>query len=195
MNEIELHLHSLLALLSNWTELSTSFRRELSESMELQQVYPKQQLNYSGRHLNHAWFSIDCWVAAHRISEGGRAEVSAIYPPISIFTDISSFLRGETSHQQLAVISGRKLLRIDRQHFNLMRSHSETALLLEHYLLDQQHHNQWRLDLMSLSDTQKFNSFAAVYPTNHLPGNICASFLRMTPSRYSAVKTLYNRHR
>lgn len=189
------HLQSLVDLLNSWQPLSQGFRITIKSAMQALQVHPKQQLFSPGSHLQYAWYSIDCWIAAHRIMEEGKEEVSAFHRPNSIFTDIGSFLKGETSHQKLVVINGTNLLKIDRQHFNLLRLHPETPLLLEHYLLDQQYHDQWRLDLMSLSDKKKFNSFAVVYPVNELPGKLCASFLRMTPSRYSAAKKLYNRIR
>ncbi|MFN0256768.1 hypothetical protein E6A44_014355 [Pedobacter ureilyticus] len=161
--------------------------------MQLQLVSARQQLNTSGRHLLHAWYSVDCWVTEQRLTEAGKSEVSAIYGPNTIFTDINSFLKGETSHKQLIVIHGSTLLKIDRQQFNLLRAYPETPLLLEHYLLLKQASDQWRLDLLALPDYQKFNRFASSYPVGQLPGILCASFLRMTPSRYSAAKKLYNR--
>lgn len=193
MNRYNNQINLLLALLNTWFPISQSFKQELTKKMQLQPVKAKQLLNFSGKHINHAWFNVDCWIIEQRITETGKEEISAIYGPNTIVTDITSFLKGETSHRQLIVINGSTLLKIDRKHFNLLRSYPETPLLLEHYLLLKQASEQWRLDLMLLPDNQKFNLFAAHYPINQLPGKLCASFLRMTPSRYSAAKKLYNR--
>lgn len=192
MNGYHDPFHHLLTLLSSWTSLSPQFRRELNKSLALQHVNAKQELIAIGKHLQQAWYSVDCWVAEFRITEDGREEVSAIHSPNTIFTDINSFLTGDTSHQSFTVINGTQLISIKKQQFNQLRIYPETPLLLERYFLAQHQTDQWRLDLMYLSDRQKFNRFAAKYPVNQLPGKLCASFLRMTPSRYSAAKKFHN---
>ncbi|MFN0293481.1 Crp/Fnr family transcriptional regulator [Pedobacter helvus] len=193
MEPQQTHLQSLTYLLGIWTPLSSNFKEDLKRYLQLQHVKPKQQLISIGIHLNNAWYSMDCWACAIHILPNGREEVTAIYAPNEIFTDIGSFLQGQLCQHQLDIIHGSMLLKIDRTHFNQLRSHHETATLLEHFLVLQQEKNQWRTDLLVLPDQQKFDQFAKYYPIHQLPGKICASYLRMTPSRYSAAKTQFNR--
>lgn len=194
MEPQQTHIQSLTHLLGIWTPLSSDFKEDLEHYLQFQQVKAKQQLISVGIHLHSAWYSIDCWASAIRILPNGREEVTAIYAPNEIFTDIGSFLQGHPCQYQLDIINGSALLKIDRTHFNQLRSHHETATLLEHFLVLQQEKNEWRTDLLALPDQQKFDRFAKKYPIHQLPGKLCASYLRMTPSRYSTAKTQYNRH-
>ena len=191
MEPQQTHLQSLTNLLATWAPLSSNFRQNLNHYLQLQHVKQKQELAAIGTHLNMAWYSIDCWATASHPLPNGRDEITSIYAPNEIFTDIGSFLMGHSTQHQLTIVQGHTLLKIDRTHFNQLRSHQETAALLEHYLLLQQDKHQWRMDLLVLPDQQKFNLFAKHYPIHELPGKTCASYLRMTPSRYSAAK---NRH-
>lgn len=188
------HLQSLTDLLASWTSLSGNFKQDLKHYLELQHVRPKQQLTSIGTHLDTAWYSIDCWASAVHVLPNGREEVTVLYAPNEIFTDISSFLKAQACQHQLSIINGSMLLRLDRTHFNSLRSHQETATLLQHFLLLQQEKIEWRTDLLALPDQQKFDKFARHYPTHKLPGKLCASYLRMTPSRYSAAKTQFNQY-
>lgn len=187
----QVFFRSLINLLGSWTELSSSFRRELEDYLQIQYVKPKQQMVRLGRRLDFAWYSIDCWAASTHVLPNGNEEITAIYAPREIFTEIGSFLLGYPCQHQLNIINGNTLLKIDRQHFDQLRSHGETFLLLEYYFVLQQEKYQWRMDLLSLADQQKFEQFAKQYPIHLLPGKICASYLRMTPSRYSAAKNSY----
>jgi len=186
-------IDELLTLLGSWTLLSSKFKKALHLHMEPQKATPKRELDILSRDTGYAWFSIDCWVAEYQVLFSGKEEVYAIYGPKQIFTDINSFLKASASNHRFLVISGSRLLAIERHNFSHLRSFRETGVLLEHYLLQQREKDNWRLELMSYPDHGKVEFFATKYPINGLPNKISASFLRMTPSRFSAERSKYNR--
>lgn len=186
------NINELIELLGSWLSLSTQFKAALHSCMELQKVKAKKELTILSKDIHYAWFSIDCWIAEYRTLTTGKEEVYAIYGPKQIFTDINSFLTESESNHKFMIISGTRLLSIERSNFLFLRSFPETPLLLEHYMLQQWELDKWHSELMTYSDHEKAIHFAQKYPINLLPNIISASFLRMTPSRFSAERTKYN---
>lgn len=195
MNTPSTPTEDLLELLDSWLPLSVNFRNQLRAAMQLKQVSPRQQLCHPDQHITSAWYNIDCTIYVHQALPHGLEEIIAIYLPGQILTDPHSFLQNKPSRQRITVLEGNQLLAISKQHFKNLRCLPETPLLLEHYLLQQQQQNDWRLNLLALNDQEKVATFAQHYPINHLPGHICASYLRMTQAHFSTLKAQYNRHR
>lgn len=195
MKANEPHIKALLKLLQSWIPLSNTFKKAIHQCMQLQKVTPKKELHQLDTQQHYAWYSIDCWIAEYQTLPIGKEEVYAIYPPKQVFTEISSFLQQTTTKHKFIIISGRKLLCIDRSHFLQLRNFPETPLLLEHYLLQHNERDNWRLELMTYSDYEKVKHFAERYPINQLPAKISASYLRMTPSRFSGARLRLNREK
>ena len=193
MEEKASYINELLILLSTNVPLTPKFERALTKSLEFQAVKAKKEVPNFSKDNRYAWYSVDCWIAEYRNLQNGKQEVYAIYGPKHIFTDINSFLKNTTSNHKFIVISGTSLLSIARTNFHQLRKFPETPLLLEHYMLKQWELDLWRSELMTYSDREKVNHYAQKYPINLLPNNISASFLRMTPSRFSAARATYNR--
>ncbi len=188
-------IEDLLALLDSWLPLSPSFRNELSQTLTIQNVHPKQHLSQPGQHISLAWYSVDCILTAQQPLANGLEEAVAIYLPNTIFTDIHSFLQNSPTQQRLTLLEGSQLLAISKQRFQNLRSLPETTLLLEHYLLEQRQQDLWRLNLLAMKDNEKVATFAQRFPINHLPANISASYLRIDPSRFSRLRAQYNKSR
>lgn len=92
------------------------------------------------------------------------------------------------------VIEGEDLLYIKKEDFNILKPYPETFDLVQYVMLLEQEIEAWRVWIMTLKDEQKIEQFSSRYPMNRLPNHICASFLQMTPSRYSAEKAQFNRN-
>lgn len=193
METLNPNLQSLLALLHSWHPLSQGFRTELSKAIQPYSVQPKQTLYHYGIHLHAAWYSIDCWIAKHRIPENGNEEVSQFFQPGEILTDLTSFLKGQTTQTRATILEGSTLLHLSRPQFDRLKAHPETQALLQEYMLGQKHKEHWRMDLLGLNDQQKIHQFAQRYPINRLPASTIASFLRIPPSRFSILRGSYNR--
>lgn len=193
MNPSAQQLKELLSMLSANVRLSPKFERALVRAVDIQCIRTKKAISSDEKDLHYAWYSIDAWVAEYRNLQSGKSEVYAIYGPEQIFTDINSFLKQTISTHKFIAISGTNLLRIERNNFNQLRKFSETSLLLEHFMLQQWELDVWRSELMTYSDREKVRHYAQKYPINLLPNVISASFLRMTPSRFSAAKAAFNR--
>lgn len=193
MNPSAQQLEELLSILSANVRLSPKFERALVRAVDIQRIRTKSVISNEEKDLHYAWYSIDAWVAEYRNLQSGKSEVYAIYGPEQIFTDINSFLKQTISTHKFIAISGTNLLRIERNNFNQLRKFPETSLLLEHFMLQQWELDVWRSELMTYSDREKVYHYAQKYPINLLPNVISASFLRMTPSRFSAAKAAFNR--
>jgi|GEM_PF-4899530 len=189
------NINELIDLLNSWLPLSNGLKQALHGCMELQKVRARKELTILSKDIHYAWFSIDCWIAEYRTLTSGKVEVYAIHGPKQIFTDINSFLEETDSNHKFMIISGTRLLSIERANFNNLRSFEETPLLLEHYLLEQRKLDSWHSEVMTYSDHEKVRHYAAKYPINLLPNIVGASFLRMTASRFSAERTRYNREK
>ncbi|WP_144371958.1 hypothetical protein [Pedobacter xixiisoli] len=163
--------------------------------MDLQIVRAKKELIILSKDIHYAWYSVDCWIAEYRTLTTGKEEVYAIYGPKQIFTDIDSFLKETASNHKFMIISGSRLLSIERNNFHILRKFRETALLLEHYMLKQWELDKWHSELMTYSDYQKVNHYAQKYPINDLPAKVSSSFLRMTPSRFSGARLQFNKNK
>lgn len=188
------HIQSLLQLLHSWYPLSKSFRTHIEGAMQQQAVKPKQQLFHYGAHVFSAWYSVDCWISQHHMLDSGLEEIIHFFRPGEIFTDLPSFLRGETTRSRAGIIEGSTLLSISRQQFSQLKPYPETAELLLEYMLQQEQKDLWRISMLALHEKEKVAMFAKSYPINHLPGNLCASFLRMSASHFSLAKNSYNRN-
>ena len=194
MNHFTKDIETLLSILHHWHPISSSFRTLLSRHLRHQYVRPKQELSQEGAHVNQIWYSIDCWTIAYHTLDNGEEEVISIYPPQSIFTEPHSFLQHQASKQRLMILEGNALLYISRDAFRQLHELPETQHLLIHSLLLDYQETQWRFNLMAMNERDKIKAFASRYPINRLPGNIAASFLRMTQAHYSTEKANYNRN-
>ncbi|MGE6221154.1 hypothetical protein ACQKCH_15105 [Nubsella zeaxanthinifaciens] len=189
------NISELLSLLREWIPITAEFEKALYRCMELQLVRAKKELTILSKDIHYAWFSVDCWIAEYRTLASGKEEVYTIYGPKQIFTDINSFLTETASNHKFMIISGERLLSIERSNFQYLRKFSETALLLEHYMLQQWELDRWHSELMTYSDYEKVSHFAKKYPINDLPAKVSSSFLRMTPSRFSGARLLFNKNK
>lgn len=188
-------VNELLSLLHSWHPISSHFRMELTRLLDHQQVKPKQQLCNYGNHVSNTWYSVDCWIVAFQYLPLGIEEVANIYSPGSIITEPHSFLQKSPSKQRISILEGRSVLFINKAGFNQLRNLSETSFLLEHSLLEEQLYNHWRMDILAMKDSDKVHAFAQKYPLTEIPGNIAASFLRMTQAHYSTTKSQYIRNK
>lgn len=186
-------LDALFDRLQKLSPLSLTLLTALTRQIVIQQVKAKQELCSMGIHCSSIWYSVDSWVVDLSQLSIGKEEVSALYGPGDIFTDLKSILQIEPSHKRAVVITGTTLLRICRADLIPLQPELSSTNLLAKYMLELRERDHWRMELLSLSDQAKVDAFAKRYPLNHLPGYICASYLRMTPSRFSKAKTLYNR--
>ncbi|MES2418327.1 MAG: hypothetical protein V4541_09070 [Bacteroidota bacterium] len=183
----------LLELLYNWVPLTPSFRISLKALLHLQHENPKTILLNPPKHASRAWFSLDCFVVAYTYDESGNLNVVRIYMPNDIFTDLSSFFQDRPAKLKLTIIQGNELLYIKKEDFNTLKIFPETFDLVQHIMLVEQDLEAWRVWIMTLKDEQKVHEFSLRYPMNLLPNHLCASFLQMTQSRYSAEKAFCNR--
>lgn len=187
------HLQELFERLRRWSPLPLDLRLGLGRHVVTETVRAKQELCSLGIHCSSIWYSVDCWLANIEQLSTGNEEVSALYGPGEIFTDLKSLLRGEASSKSTIVISGTSLLHICRAQLVKMQPALSNTMLVANYMIELREQDHWRMELLSLGDQAKVDRFAERYPLNLLPGHICASYLRMTPSRFSMAKTRYNR--
>jgi len=183
----------LLDLLDSWVPLSISFRIKLKELLHIQKESSKAILLSPPDHATKAWFCVNIYVAGYTYNESGDLNVVRIYKPNDVFTDLPSFFQDKPAKLKLIVIQGEELLYFKKEDFYILKSFPETFDLVQHVMIMEQDLEAWRVWIMTLKDGQKIQQFSQHYPINLLPNHICASFLQMTPSRYSAEKALYNR--
>ncbi|RZM23421.1 MAG: hypothetical protein EOO88_26210 [Pedobacter sp.] len=178
----------LLEMLYRWAPLSASFRIALKDRLYLQKVKPKSVLLELGGHAKRIWYSLDCTVIGYDYTRGSGEYVNRIYLPGDIFTDLNSFFQLKATTSKLVVVQGMELLCIGREEFSALKSFDEGFDLMQQIMLTEHDLQVWRGWIMTLRDEQKVREFNSRYPMYHLPNHICASFLQMTPSRFSAIK-------
>ncbi|RQO79073.1 hypothetical protein DBR40_04965 [Pedobacter sp. KBW01] len=188
------YINRLLDVLYKWVPFSVSFRVALKELLFIQQENPKAVFLDPPDYAIRAWFSINCFIAGYSYNESGNLNVVRIYMPDNIFTDLASFFQNKPAKLKFVVIQGEELLYIKKEDFSSIKMFPETVDLVQYVMLNEQELETWRVWIMTLKDGQKIEQFALHYPMNMLPNHICASFLQMTPSRYCAEKSLYNRN-
>ena len=190
----KVHIDRLLDILYGWVPFSVTFRVALADLLRGQNETPKSLLLTPPEYAIRAWFSINCYVVAYAYNESGDLNVVRIYMPDDIFTDLNSFFQNKPAKLRLMIIQGEDLLFIKKEGFNTLKSFPETFDLVQYVMLMEQEIEAWRVWIMTLKDEQKIEQFSLRYPMNQLPNHICASFLQMTPSRYSAAKANFNRN-
>ncbi|RZM26958.1 MAG: hypothetical protein EOO88_15110 [Pedobacter sp.] len=186
-------IDKLLDLLYGWVPYTPAFKMEITQLMKFQSANAKQLLYPYGSHVTSAWFSYDCWAAQYERVSDGLEEVVKLHRPGDIFTDLNSFFRGNQATSKTIILEGSSLLQLTRSAYQQLKQYPETAELLQHYMLLQTDHEAWRLHLMSLSDRDKIKQFASKYPIHKLPASIAASYLRISPSRFSSLRGNYNK--
>lgn len=182
------YANRLLDQLYGWVPLSVSFRLALRELIKLQREFPKSIIIDSSQHAKRMWYSLDSFVVGYDYTRGNGQKVTRIYLPGDVFTDLSSFFQNKPAKLKLVILQGGDLLYVTRADFNGLRQYAEGFDLIQHLMLLEQELESWRGWIMTLRDEQKVAEFNQRYPMYLLPNHICASFLQMTPSRYSAVK-------
>ena len=187
------HINRLLDLLYSWVPLSASFRLAIKPMLQLQHVQARTILLDPPSHALKVWFSVDCFVAAYAYDEGGQEHVERIYMPNNLFTDLFSFFQSKPSRLKLVVIEGEEMLFIKWEDFKLLKTFAETADIVQYGMLKEHELESWRAWVMTLTDSQKVYQFSLHYPIHLLPNHICASFLQMTASRFSAEKARLTR--
>lgn len=186
-------IDKLLEILYGWSPYAPAFKIEITQLMKSQKVKAKQLLYPYGSHVTSAWFSYNCWAAQLEKAKNGLEEVTKIHRPGDIFTDLNSFFRGNEATSKILILEGDSLLQMTKNCFQKLKQHPETTELLQHYMLLQTDHDAWRLHLMALTDQEKIKQFAEKYPINKLPASIAASYLRVSPSRFSSLRGNFNK--
>jgi hypothetical protein len=182
------HVNRLLDILYSWVPLSASFRIALKGLIYSQRVQAKTILLEPPAHALKGWFSVDCFIAAYAYDGGGQEHVERIYLPNDLFTDLFSFFQNKPSRLKLIVIEGEEMLFIKLEDFRLLKTFTEMVEIVQYAMLKEHELESWRAWVMTLNDRQKVYQFSLHYPVHLLPNHICASFLQMTPSRFSAEK-------
>lgn len=182
------YTNRLLEVLNSWVPLSVSFRLALKEKIGIQPVAARQVILDPPEHVKGAWFSLDCFIVGYGPNNMGDVSVSRIYQPNHIFTDLPSFFQHKPSHLKLVIVDGSELLYFKKEDFDGFKEFTETFDLVQHLMFLEQEIEAWRGWLMTLRDGQKVREFGLRYPIYLLPNHICASFLQMTASRFSAEK-------
>lgn len=182
------YTNRLLEVLSSWVPLSVSFRVALKEKISIHVVAPKRIILDPPEHVKGAWFSLDCFVVGYGLDKAGEVSVSRIYKPNHIFTDLPSFFQHKPSKLKLVIIDGEELLYFKKEDFDGFKIFPETFDLVQYLMFLEQEVEAWRGWLMTLRDEHKVLEFSFRYPIYLLPNNVCASFLQMTASRFSAEK-------
>lgn len=181
-------VESLLDRLYHWAPLSASFRMLLKEKIGVQQQVAKSILLDQGAHAKRIWYSVDCIVIGYDYGRGSSEYVNRIYLPGDIFTDLGSFFHLTATKSKLLVLQGSELLYIGRENFSELRIYPEGFDLMQQLMLREHDLQVWRGWLMALRDEQKVKEFGVIFPIYQIPNHIAASFLQMTPSRFSAIK-------
>lgn len=181
-------VESLLDMLYQWSPFSASFRMLLKKMVSLQTASPKSVLLDQGAHAKRIWYSLDCIVIGYDYSRGSGEFVSRIYLPGDIFTDLNGFFQSSASNSKLVVLQGSDLLYIGRESFSELRLYPEGFDLMQHLMLKEHGLQVWIGWLMTLRDEHKVKEFGLRYPIYQIPNHVSASFLQMTPSRFSAIK-------
>lgn len=193
MTEDLMGIQGLLDLLYGWSPYSATFRKCLIGILSAQHTQAREVLCARGTQVRAAWYSVDAWVLLWRPMENGEGEVARIYGPGEILTEPGGFFGGGPAQGELSVIQGSRLLRISRTDFAQLKKFAETFDLAQGYMLAEREMETWRLGLLALHEGERLAAFALRYPLSSLPAVACASFLRMTPSRFSAARASYLR--
>ncbi|WP_124580202.1 Crp/Fnr family transcriptional regulator [Pedobacter sp. KBW06] len=195
MKKIEwsIQIDTLLEYLNLMVPISPSFRREIRSMLTQHSFIGKHLLVNPGTYVNRAWFNVDGFVIASLVEENGTERVIRIYQPWQIFTDMFSFLKSRPSTLKFSVITKCTLLVIQRSDYETLKIYPETQDLFSNIMWEEQKIEIFRTRLMTLTDQSKVIEFASVYPINKLPNKVCASFLKMTESRFSIAKAKFNR--
>jgi hypothetical protein len=187
------HVNRLLDVLYSWVPLSASFRIALKGIIYSQRVQVRTILLEPPAHSLKVWFNVDCFIAAYAYDEGGQEHVERIYMPNHLFTDLFSFFQNKPSRLKFIVIEGEEMLFIKSEDFKLLKTFAETTDIVQYAMLKEHELETWRTWIMTLNDCEKVHQFSLHYPIHLLPNHICASFLQMTPSRFSAEKARLTR--
>lgn len=187
------YANRLLDVLYSWVPLTVSFRTALKALLRSQRVGTRAILLNPPDHALKGWFSVNCFIVAYAYDEGGNQHVERIYMPDDVFTDLFSFFQNKPARLKFVVIQGEEMLFIKKEDFKLLRAYAETVDLVQHVMLKEHALESWRAWIMTLKDDHKVHQFSLHYPINLLPNHVCASFLQMTPSRFSAEKARFNR--
>lgn len=193
LHDLEILVDMLLDVLHAMVPVSPSFRLDLKQMMAFQPHSVKEPLLEFSAYALRAWFNVDAIIVGMIEDDKQDEIVVRIITGNYIFTDLRGFFQNTPSRMKYKVIAEGKLLFLKKIDFLRLKKYEETAELVQFIMLAEQEIESWRTKVMGMGDEAKVAEFAKLYPMNHLPNNICASFLQMTEPNYSTAKGNYNR--
>lgn len=186
-------IHHLLNYLDPLTPITPNFSLVLSKIVHDQTGIHKQKLLEPPLRARNLWFLKSGVVYASIFDKAGKEVVIRLYLPYVVFTDLQSFLYDRPSTLMLRADGEVELQFISLKDFReYILPFPETQELKNKIMLQDQLLDQQRSKLISLSDRERFEEFAHLYPMNKVTSTIAASFLNMSKSKYCNLKAAWN---